>query len=636
MAGQLRAGSGIDFLRTLPPESSFFLKSGQTASNLMEMSSHLKNIDENTFAHHITPHKNDIATWVYHAIGDRELADVLSNIKSKEKISKLIDARILHLGFTTGLLPQEELPLYNKIFPETKMFRNLPVNDSQVLTNNMGGRYPEVLQAGMSNSDKGQIFMDVPPEEESLEDTKELPTKLPAEGVDAKAGIEIPMDLPSEDEMLWDETSKAAGGSNDVPNKSSKASADISSAARQASQTSINLPIDIPSEDEEFNSGLHTEPEQKEAKPKLSPAEPPKIPVMQKQKTDENARPSIPAKPVKAQQMDSKQPEAIPLNKKQAEPKHILKNDESPQDKKNAIMDRIRKKTASQSQGIDIIGMSTEDILKKLNIIDSSMQYTAMQEIKVQADNVGKTKLLTGVPGFDDLIEGGIPKGSKILLSGGPGSGKTTFCIQQLGYAAEQGERCLYMTFEEGEDKLIEHMEEYGLSPRKYIAQGTLMIKKFDPIKVSRIVEALLAEARGELMIDINEVLDLIPPGFTPDRIVLDSLASVASAFSESQTAYRIYVNQLFDLFDRLGATAFIITEVEGVEKMSHGTIEEFLADGVILFYNLQSGSLKHNALEILKMRSTKHKKKIVPFEFLENKGIEVYPMEEMYGYWLS
>ena len=48
-----------------------------------------------------------------------------------------------------------------------------------------------------------------------------------------------------------------------------------------------------------------------------------------------------------------------------------------------------------------------------------------------------------GVPGFDELIEKGVPKGSSILISGGPGSGKTTFCLQSLVTAAKKGERCL-------------------------------------------------------------------------------------------------------------------------------------------------------------------------------------------------
>ena len=52
----------------------------------------------------------------------------------------------------------------------------------------------------------------------------------------------------------------------------------------------------------------------------------------------------------------------------------------------------------------------------------------------------------TGIPGLDDMIEGGIPFPSTVLLAGGTGSGKTTFCLQFLFEGANQGEKGLYLT----------------------------------------------------------------------------------------------------------------------------------------------------------------------------------------------
>ncbi|MBN1503416.1 AAA family ATPase [Candidatus Woesearchaeota archaeon] len=278
----------------------------------------------------------------------------------------------------------------------------------------------------------------------------------------------------------------------------------------------------------------------------------------------------------------------------------------------------------------DLVKMSSRDILEKLNMVDFKSQYIATEEhVELKAEL--RKGLKTGVPGFDELIFNGIPSGSTILLSGGPGSGKTTFSIQMLGWAAERGEKCLFMTFEESEDNLIEHMEAYGLNPRKYIEEGTLVIQKQDPYKISRIIEALLAHARGELLIDVDQILNIVPEGFKPDRVVLDSLSAISSAFSESDTAYRIYVNQLINILERVGATSFLISEVQGIENIGHGLVEEFLADGVIVFYNLQKGNIKQNALEILKMRAANHEKKIVPFEFVSGKGIIVYPLEKIF-----
>ena len=52
----------------------------------------------------------------------------------------------------------------------------------------------------------------------------------------------------------------------------------------------------------------------------------------------------------------------------------------------------------------------------------------------------------TGIPGLDDMIEGGIPFPSTMLLAGDAGTGKTTFCLQFLFEGAKRGERGLYLT----------------------------------------------------------------------------------------------------------------------------------------------------------------------------------------------
>ena len=62
------------------------------------------------------------------------------------------------------------------------------------------------------------------------------------------------------------------------------------------------------------------------------------------------------------------------------------------------------------------------------------------------------------------------------------------------------------------------------------------------------------------------------------------------------------------------------------------GGAEEFLADGVIVLYNIRRGNVRENGLEILKMRGVKHEKKIVAMQIIENKGIEIYPEQEVFS----
>ena len=75
-----------------------------------------------------------------------------------------------------------------------------------------------------------------------------------------------------------------------------------------------------------------------------------------------------------------------------------------------------------------------------------------------------------------------------------------------------------------------------------------------------------------------------------------------------------------------------MITEIEhSTTKYSKSGVEEFLADGVFVFYNLRQGNQRVNATEILKLRGSEHKKKIVPFKVISGQGVVVYPNEELF-----
>ena len=241
---------------------------------------------------------------------------------------------------------------------------------------------------------------------------------------------------------------------------------------------------------------------------------------------------------------------------------------------------------------------------------------------------------LTGIKGFDELTEKGIPKGSTVLISGGAGTGKTIFCLQTAYNVVKQGGKALYLSYEESVLNLKKHMVNFGWDPNVVEdSNGPLMIIKEDPFETSSAVEAMLAEAKGELLIDIKDIIGIVPKGFKPDFIVVDSISAIAAAFGGKSNEYRIYIEQLFEYFRSLkGVTTFLVSETEQVPKQYSRTgTEEFLADGVTVLYNLRVGNIRNNALEILKMRGTKIKKKIVPFKIEDNIGMVIFPEEQLF-----
>ena len=226
----------------------------------------------------------------------------------------------------------------------------------------------------------------------------------------------------------------------------------------------------------------------------------------------------------------------------------------------------------------------------------------------------------TGIKEFDSLItDHGVEKGSTLLISGGAGTGKTTFSIQSMYHSAMTlGERGIYLSFEEEPEKIKLHMKKnYGWDLDALEKKGLFAIIKLDSMDIARSVEQILMDREDELQIDLNKIE--LP--FTPDKIAIDSLSALSIAFTDEEN-YRKYIRELFESLEQLDCVTYVIAETEQDPKIYSRTgVEEFLADGVVVLYNLKRHGKRENAIEILKLRSSSHKKGMTPYKLTE-KGI--------------
>jgi len=269
----------------------------------------------------------------------------------------------------------------------------------------------------------------------------------------------------------------------------------------------------------------------------------------------------------------------------------------------------------------------------KTEIHKKDLKRNNGEEVKSPKETEEKEPVLTGIKGFDALFGKGegMPSGASVLVEGGPGSGKTLFCLTTLyNLCKNKGKKCLYMSFEEPEERLIHHMENFGWDAKGLIKKGLLRIKRFDAIDVSRSIEALLGAAKKELLIDIDPVF--FPEDFDADFVVIDSLTSIASAFSGEDNRFRIYMEQLFRYLERNKITNLLIREVSapshvGSTFKEEGSAVSFLSDGIIVIYNViyDSGE-RTSAIEILKMRGVDFQRKLVELKIIDKKGLEVNP----------
>jgi len=192
------------------------------------------------------------------------------------------------------------------------------------------------------------------------------------------------------------------------------------------------------------------------------------------------------------------------------------------------------------------------------------------------------------------------------------------------------------MSFEEPEYRLKTHMKNFDWNPEKYEKEGLLLIKRFNALDIARSVEALLSEAKKELLIEVQPVL--IPKDFKPDVVLIDSLSAIASAFSGEESRFRIYMEQLFRYLEKHNITSFLVREVAnpshvGAVYPEKGGAVSFLSDGIIVLYNvIFSSGKRKRAVEILKMRGEEIDRRIVEARIINKKGFVVRPDKPLTG----
>jgi circadian clock protein KaiC len=235
--------------------------------------------------------------------------------------------------------------------------------------------------------------------------------------------------------------------------------------------------------------------------------------------------------------------------------------------------------------------------------------------------------LKTHITGFDELFaEGGIPKRNVVLVAGGTGTGKSTFCRQICYNLVSQGKHCMYVSFEESMEKIERSMKVFGWDAKKYVDSGHLLIQKINPLDILRMKFGSVSGSGSATELSYKIKPLIIPKDFNPEVIVVDSLTAIISASISKEKNYRVYLQQLFNFFEETGATSFLITETEPMPtRFSDTGIEEFLADGILVLYNIQRGDRRENAMEVLKMRYSNHQKKVFSLE-ISGEGIRVYP----------
>jgi KaiC/GvpD/RAD55 family RecA-like ATPase len=221
-------------------------------------------------------------------------------------------------------------------------------------------------------------------------------------------------------------------------------------------------------------------------------------------------------------------------------------------------------------------------------------------------------RVKTGIVGLDNILQGGIPKYTTVLVSGQPGSGKTIFCYQFLYEGVKNKEKCLFLTLDKKVDGLLTQARELGIDFQPFIEEGLIKFLFLD-INKKLIYETMT-----------NEILS---GGY--NRIVLDSITPLSEmpiyinelALNRKDISIinpddfspdgnfpirRLHLHYIMNVLENSKATCVVTSELPvGSNALSRDGISEFLADGVIVL--TVDTTMDRRKMAVVKMRSTKH-----------------------------
>ena len=253
----------------------------------------------------------------------------------------------------------------------------------------------------------------------------------------------------------------------------------------------------------------------------------------------------------------------------------------------------------------------------------------------------GTPRVSSGIPGFDELLGGGYPRGRAMLASGSAGSGKTLTSIHFVSDgAAADDEAAVFVSFEETAAQLRQTFKSLGKDAEALEEAGKLRFVTAVPETPNGVSPSKVDIVLGPF--DLGGLISRIraaAKSIGAKRVALDTLAGLAAAFQGisddgsmvSDVNLRPALQGLVRELKNDGLTLLLTAEQTRSEGLiSRFGLEEFVADGVVLLRLNQHGERRRRTIEILKLRSCAHAAGENPVVIRPGKGMAVLPLSAM------
>ena len=215
----------------------------------------------------------------------------------------------------------------------------------------------------------------------------------------------------------------------------------------------------------------------------------------------------------------------------------------------------------------------------------------------------------SGIPALDEMLGGGLERGTNVLLIGPAGVGKSTISIQYVAAAIARGEKGVLFTFEEGPTTLYHRSSGIGIDLEKFMRAGTLAVRQLNPAALSS----------GQFTQKVKESVEKD----NATIVVIDSLNGYLNAVTDERFLTVHLRDLLTWLSERRVLTLMVVAQQGMVGHMQSPVDVSYIADTVLLLRFFENAGHIHKAISVLKKRSGKHETSIRELA-ITDQGIKV------------
>jgi circadian clock protein KaiC len=217
---------------------------------------------------------------------------------------------------------------------------------------------------------------------------------------------------------------------------------------------------------------------------------------------------------------------------------------------------------------------------------------------------VSDERVSTGLPRLDHMLHGGYHRGSNVLISGAPGTAKSTLSGMFAMAACKRGERTLYVSFDEGASQIVRNLRSVDIQLAPHLKTGLL--------------EMYSTRTRGPNVEDQFSALRAKVRAHQPVCLVIDPLSALSTKLSHLASADA--AQQFLDFLKAEGITVVNTSLMDGIstDEATATGISTIADTWIHLSYVVQDGE-RNRALTIVKSRGTGHSNQVRELSLSDN-----------------